>query len=81
MAGGPSQHHVDRLGYCLGDCSGASDLASTSCGVIEGGSGNFRISAAYFAMVVDPCLSNSGFGILPNVEECDESELFMDLSY
>ena len=41
---------MDRLGCCLGDCSGASDLASKSRGVTEGGNANFRTSAASFAI-------------------------------
>ena len=47
-----------RLGCCLGDCSGASDLASKSCGVTEGGSANFRTSAASFAIDGTPTPSS-----------------------
>jgi len=35
MAGGSPQHHMDRLGYCLGDCSGDHVLASSSFGVTK----------------------------------------------
>lgn len=27
MAGSPPEHHMDWVGYCLGDCSGAAVLA------------------------------------------------------
>jgi hypothetical protein len=27
MAGGSPKHHMDWMGYCLGDCSGAAILA------------------------------------------------------
>jgi hypothetical protein len=34
MAGGSPEHHMDRVGYCLGDCAGDPVLAA-SCGGIE----------------------------------------------
>lgn len=36
MAGSPPEHHVDRMGYCLGNCTGAVVLALENFEVTRG---------------------------------------------
>ena len=43
MAGSPPEHHMDWMGYCLGDCSGAAVLAFKNREVTR--QPDFRLSA------------------------------------